>query len=132
MSVTDPIADMLTVLRNAVGAKKRWVVFPASRPKRAVLDVLSRERYIKSYEEVDEPPKKLLRVYLKYDRANQSVISGLKKVSTPGRRVYVGRTEIPRVLGGLGTALLSTSHGVLTDKEARAQGLGGEWICNVW
>jgi small subunit ribosomal protein S8 len=132
MSVTDPIADMLTVLRNAVGAKKRWVVFPASRAKKSVLEVLSRERFIRSFEEIDDSPRNLIRVHLKYDRADESVISGLKKVSTPGRRVYVGHAKIPRVLGGLGTALLSTSQGVLTDKEARARGLGGEWICNVW
>jgi small subunit ribosomal protein S8 len=132
MSVTDPIADMLTMIRNAVRAKKRWVVFPASNVRRSILEVLVRERYVRSYEVLARQPQDDLKVYLRYDRDNQSVITDLKRVSKPGRRTYVKRNEIPRVLGGLGTAVLSTPTGLLTDKEARAKGTGGEWVCNIW
>ncbi len=132
MSVTDPIADMLTVIRNAVRAKKRWVVFPASTMKKSIVDVLDREEFIRSYEVIEQKPQSAIKVFLKYDRNNTPVIGNIERVSRPGRRVYVGRSKIPRVFGGLGTAVVSTSQGVLTDKEARSKGLGGEWICNVW
>ena len=132
MSVTDPIADMLTSIRNATMAKKRWVMVPSSSMKKAIVELLLREKYIRSYEEIPSPPQDQLRVFLKYDREGQSVISSLRKISTPGRRTYVKRDEIPRVRGGLGTAVLSTSGGVLTDKEARTKGLGGEWVCSIW
>jgi small subunit ribosomal protein S8 len=132
MSVTDPIADMLTSIRNAVRSNKRWVVVPSSRVKRSLLDVLVRESYIRSYRPVGDETHPQLKIFLKYDRGNASVISDLRRVSTPGRRVYVKHDAIPRVRGGFGTAVLSTPAGVLTDKEARRQRLGGEWICTVW
>jgi small subunit ribosomal protein S8 len=132
MSVTDPIADMLTSIRNAVRSNKRWVVVPSSRVKRSLLDVLVRESFIRSYRPVGDETHPQLKVFLKYDRSNASVITDLQRVSTPGRRVYVKHDAIPRVRGGFGTAVLSTPAGVLTDKEARRQRLGGEWICTVW
>ena len=132
MSVTDPIADMLTMIRNAVRAKKRWVVFPSSNARRSILELMERERYIRGYEVLKREPQDDVKVFLSYDRDNQSVITNLKRVSKPGRRTYVKRDAIPRVLGGLGTAVLSTSTGLLTDKEARAKGTGGEWVCNIW
>lgn len=131
MSVTDPIADMLTMIRNAAGAKKRWVVIPSSNVKRSIVEVLEREQYIRSYEHIESEPQPALKIYLKYTSTNESVIGRIDRVSKPGRRMYVRKDKIPRVLGGLGTAVLSTSAGVLTDKEARAKGLGGEWLCNV-
>jgi small subunit ribosomal protein S8 len=131
MSVTDPIADMLTVLRNAIRAKKRWAVVPASNLKRSLLDVLAREKFIRTYEEMEVDGHPAIKVYLKYHRS-ESVLRNLQRVSKPGRRVYIQKDEIPRVYGGLGTAVISTSAGIRTDKEARKQGLGGEWVCNVW
>lgn len=132
MSVTDPIADMLTCIRNATIAKKRWVVVPSSNMKRSIAEVMKRESYVRDLEEVKEGPQGKLKVYLKYDRGNRSVISRLVRVSKPGRRTYVKGGEVPRVLGGLGMAILSTSAGLMTDKEARAKGLGGEWVLSVW
>lgn len=132
MSVTDPIADMLTMVRNATRAKKRWVVVPSSNIKRAIIEALEREKFIRKIEVIEDPVQEKLKVYLKYTPENESVIGRIDRVSTPGRRVYVRKSEIPRVLGGLGTAVLSTSSGVVTDKEARQKGLGGEWLCNVW
>jgi small subunit ribosomal protein S8 len=131
MSVTDPIADMLTMIRNAAQAKKRWVVVPSSNIKRAIVEVLAREQYVRSYEFVENEHQGALKIYLKYTPTNDSVIGRIDRVSKPGRRMFVRKDKIPRVLGGLGTAVLSTSAGVLTDKEARAKGLGGEWLCNV-
>jgi small subunit ribosomal protein S8 len=131
MSVTDPIADMLTMIRNATVVKKRWVVVPSSNIKRAIVDVLEREKYIRAYERVERGPQESLKIYLKYTPTNDSVIGRIDRVSKPGRRKYVRKDRIPRILGGLGTAVLSTSAGVLTDKEAREKGLGGEWLCNV-
>lgn len=132
MSVTDPIADMLTCIRNATTAKKRWVVFPSSNMKRSIAEVMKRESYVRNVEEIKDGAQGKLKVYLKYDRNNRSIISRLERVSRPGRRTYVKGGEIPRVLGGLGMAVLSTSSGLMTDKEARAKGLGGEWVLSVW
>ncbi len=132
MSVSDPIADYLTCIRNAIQAKKRFVDIPSSNIKRALAEVLHREKFIRGFKIVEDKKQNVIRIFLKYTPAEQPVIQGLRRISTPGRRIYVPKTEIPRVLGGLGTAVLSTSRGVLTDKEAKQAGLGGEVICHVW
>ena len=132
MSVSDPIADMLTMIRNAAGAKKRWVVVPASNIKKAIVAALEREKFIRGFEVIEDDLQGRIKVFLKYTPDNESVIGRIDRVSKPGRRRYVRKDEIPRVRGGLGTAVLSTSSGVITDKEARQKGLGGEWLCNVW
>jgi small subunit ribosomal protein S8 len=132
MSVSDPVADFLTCVRNALHAKHRKVDVPASRLKTEIAKALLRGRYINNYKLIEDNKQGVLRVYLKYANDETSVISGIKRVSTPGRRVYVGKSEIPRVMGGLGASLLSTSRGVMTDREARDAGLGGELVCQVW
>jgi small subunit ribosomal protein S8 len=132
MSVSDPVADFLTCLRNAIRAKHRKVDVPASRMKAELSKVLLRERYINNFKTIEDSKQGVLRVYLKYTADDVSVISGLKRVSTPGRRVYVPKDRVPRVLGGLGTTILSTSKGMMTDREARDAGLGGELVCQVW
>ena len=132
MSVSDPIADYLTCIRNAIQAKKRQVDIPTSTIKRALAEVLHREKFIRGFKVVDDSKHSVIRIFLKYTPKEEPVIHGIRRISTPGRRVYVQKTEIPRVLGGLGTAILTTSKGVLTDKEAKAEGLGGEVICHVW
>ena len=132
MSVSDPIADFLTCVRNAVRAKHRKVDVPASRVKTEIAKVLLRERYINNLKVIEDSRQGLLRVYLKYTADDANVITGLKRVSTPGRRVYVGKGRIPRVMGGLGTSIVSTSRGMMTDREAREAGLGGEFVCQVW
>jgi small subunit ribosomal protein S8 len=132
MSVTDPVADFLTGIRNALRAKHRKVDVPASRMKAELAKVLLRERYINNFKLIDDQRQGVLRVYLKYATDESSVISGLRRVSTPGRRVYVTKDRIPKVMGGLGTAIVSTSKGIMTDREAREVGLGGEFVCQVW
>jgi small subunit ribosomal protein S8 len=132
MPVTDPIADMLTSIRNALQANHRRVDVPASRVKASIVDVLLREKYITNYRQMADSKQGALRVYLKYTLDQRPVISGLQRVSRPGRRVYVKQHEVPRVLGGLGTAIISTSQGIMTDKEARKAGLGGELVALVW
>ncbi len=132
MSLTDPIADFLTCVRNACRAKHRKVEVPSSRLKVEIAKALQREGYISNFKVLEDERQGILRVYLKYQGQDQCVISGLKRVSTPGRRVYLRKTEIPRVLGGLGSTILSTSQGVMTDKEARRAGLGGEVLAQVW
>jgi small subunit ribosomal protein S8 len=132
LSVSDPIADYLTCIRNAIQAKKRFVDIPSSNIKRALAEVLHREKFIRGFKIVEDKKQNVIRIFLKYTPAEQPVIQGLRRISTPGRRIYVPKTEIPRVLGGLGTAVLSTSRGVLTDKEAKQAGLGGEVFCHVW
>jgi small subunit ribosomal protein S8 len=132
MSVSDPVADYLTCLRNAIRARHRKVDVPASRLKAELSKVLLRERFINNFKTIEDTRQGVLRIYLKYTADDVSVISGLKRVSTPGRRVYVTKDRIPRVLGGMGTSILSTSKGVMTDREAREAGLGGELICQVW
>ena len=128
----DPIADMLTRLRNAGMARHEKVEIPASRFKERILRVLKDEGYIRDFEVVSEKPVPKIRVYLKYGPGRTRAITGIRQISKPGLRVYAPKDEIPRVLGGLGIAVVSTSKGVMTDKSARALGLGGEIICYVW
>jgi small subunit ribosomal protein S8 len=133
MSVSDPIADFLTRIRNASRVKHPRVDAPASRLCEEITKVLLREGYIREYKRVDDGKQGVLRIYLKYDRADGSaIIEGLKRESTPGRRVYVNKGQLPRVRGGLGTAIITTPKGVLTDKEARQAGVGGELVATVW
>ncbi|OGF18318.1 MAG: 30S ribosomal protein S8 [Candidatus Eisenbacteria bacterium RBG_16_71_46] len=132
MSVSDPVADFLTCVRNAIGAKHRKVDIPASRLKVELAKVLLRERMINNLKVIEDSKQGVLRIYLRYTEGDANVITGIRRMSTPGRRVYVDKTNIPRVMGGLGTSILSTSRGVMTDREARAAGLGGELICQVW
>ena len=132
MSVTDPIADFLTCIRNAIQVKKRHVDIPSSKVKRALAELMQKERYIRGFKVIEDTKQNVLRIYLKYDPNESPVIQGIERVSTPGRRVYVGKDELPRVLGGLGTSVLSTTQGILTQKEARQAGLGGEVICYIW
>ena len=132
MSVWDPIADFLTCVRNAVRARHRKVDVPSSNLKKDIAALLLREKYINNFKVIEDQRQGILRVYLKYTAGDESVISGLKRVSSPGRRVYVKKSELPRVLGGLGTTIVSTSHGLMSDKEARSAGLGGEILAQVW
>ncbi len=132
MSQTDPIADMLTCIRNAVRAGHRRVDIPASNQKTAIAEALLREHFIQSFRKIEDDKQGLVRIYLKYDSNEVSVITGIQRVSRPGLRAYVGKDKIPRVMSGMGAAILSTTRGVLTDKEARAQGLGGEVLARVW
>lgn len=129
--LTDPIADMLTRIRNAACMKAERVDIPASRMKLEIAKILKEEGFIKAYKILKDKRQGILRVTLKYAE-NGSVISGLKRVSKPGRRVYVSRNEIPRVMGGVGIAILTTSRGVLSDEACRREGVGGEVICYVW
>lgn len=131
MSVSDPIADFLTAVRNALGAHHRRVDIPASRLKTEIAKVLLRERYINNFKVIEDSKQGTLRLYLKYTNDESGVISSIRRVSRPGRRVYVGKGNVPRVLGGLGTAIITTSRGVMTDREARDAGLGGEVVCYV-
>ena len=132
MSVSDPVADFLTCVRNALRAKQRKVDVPASKLKTELARVLLRERYINNYKVIEDGRQGTLRIYLKYTPDEVSVITGLRRMSTPGRRVYLGKKKLPRVMGGMGAAILSTSRGLMTDREAREAGLGGEFICQVW
>ncbi|HEY83451.1 MAG TPA: 30S ribosomal protein S8 [Dehalococcoidia bacterium] len=132
MTVSDPIADMLTRIRNAVMARHEYVMVPASRMKLSIARILKEEGFITDYEVVRGKPHRVIKIHLKYTDNNQPVISGLERVSKPGLRVYVGRKEIPRVYGGLGIAILSTSKGVKTGHQAWRQGIGGELLCYVW
>lgn len=130
--MTDPIADMLTRIRNGNNAKHETVDVPASNMKKQVAQILLDEGFIKSFDLIDDGKQGIIRIQLKYGQNNEKVISGIKRISKPGLRVYVKSDEIPRVLGGLGIAILSTSKGVMTDKEARKEGIGGEVLCYVW
>ncbi len=132
MQVTDAIADMLTRIRNASSAKHESVDIPASNMKKAVADILLEEGYIKGFEVIEDGKQGIIRMTLKYTTNKQNVISGIKKISKPGLRVYAGKDELPKVLGGLGIAILSTSKGIMTDKKARNQGVGGEILAFVW
>lgn len=130
--VTDPVADMLTRVRNGIRARHARVEMPSSQLKVEIARILKDEGYIGNYKVAEEGKKKLLRINLRYDTEGLSVISALQRVSKPGRRVYVGKNEVPKVLGGLGVAILTTPQGVMTGKAARRAGVGGELICNVW
>ena len=132
MQITDPVADMLTRIRNANTAKHESVDVPASNLKKAIAKILLDEGYIKSYEIVEDGTQGIIRIQLKYLAGKEKVISGLRRVSKPGLRVYVGADELPRVLRGLGIAIVSTSKGVMTDKAARAAHVGGEVLAFVW
>ena len=133
MITSVPIADMLTRIRNANNSKHKTVDVPASNMKLAIADILLKEGYIKSFEEIKvENNQGIIRITLKYDEKGSRVIDGLKRISKPGLRVYASKDELPKVLNGLGIALISTSKGVVTDKEARQEGLGGEVLAYVW
>ncbi len=130
--MTDPVADFLTRVRNAIKAKQQKVDVPASKLKTEIARILKEEGYISNFKATEENGQKLLRVYLKYGTGNEAAISNLERVSKPGCRVYVGRTGIPRVLGGLGINILTTPRGVMTGRDARKAGVGGEILCQVW
>ncbi|KUK40855.1 MAG: 30S ribosomal protein S8 [Clostridia bacterium 62_21] len=130
--MTDPVADLLTRIRNANMVYHETVDVPASKLKKAIVEILRDEGFIKNYEVLQDGARQTLRIYLKYGSNKERVISGLKRISKPGLRVYAQKDEIPRVLGGLGIAILSTSKGVMTDKQARKLGIGGEVLCYVW
>ncbi|MCD8390726.1 MAG: 30S ribosomal protein S8 [Firmicutes bacterium] len=132
MQITDPIADLLTRIRNASTSKHETVDIPASKMKKAIVDILNNEGYIKGYQEIEDGKQGVLRVTLKYGPNHEKVISGLKRVSKPGLRIYSGADELPRVLKGLGIAIISTSQGIMTDKEAREKHIGGEVLAFVW
>ena len=130
--MTDPIADMLTRVRNAIHAKKGYVDIPASRMKAQIAKIMLEGGYVRNVKYIDDGLQGKIRIYIKYGQDNTSVIEGIKRVSMPSRRVYVSKGTIPRVMGGYGTAVISTSKGVMTDKECRKQGVGGEVICHIW
>ena len=132
MNTTDPIADMLTRIRNANSAKHKTVDVPASKMKTAIAAILFREGYIKSFEVISNENQGIIRITLKYDEKGTRVIDGIKRISKPGLRVYAGKEELPKVLNGLGIAIISTSKGLKTDKEAREAGMGGEVLAYVW
>jgi len=132
MSMTDPIADMLTRIRNANLRRKEQVDVPASNLNESIVRLLAEEGYIQGYRRLDENVQGVLRITLKYGENRERVIEGLERRSKPGRRLYVDRDHIPRVRSGLGMAILSTSQGVLTDRECRRRGIGGEVICYIW
>ncbi len=131
MPVTDPIADFLTRVRNALHAKKKFVDIPSSKMKLKMTEILKENSFIKDFNIIEDTKQNVIRVHLKYKNGEPS-ISGLKKISTPGLRSYVGKEDLPRVLNGLGLAILSTSKGLLTDKQAKNQSVGGEVICHIW
>jgi small subunit ribosomal protein S8 len=132
MVMTDPIADFLTRIRNANTVYHDKVEAPASRMKKAIAAILRDEGFVKDYEFIDDGKQGIIRVYLKYGASKERVITGLKRISKPGLRVYARKDDVPKVLGGLGIAIISTSKGIMSDKKARREGLGGEVICYVW
>ena len=132
MSMTDPIADMLTRIRNGIQARHERVEVPSSKLKLEIAKILKFEGFISNFKLVDGEHQQTLRVYLKYSTSGESVIHGIERVSRPGRRVYRGKTEIPRPLGGLGLAIISTSKGVVSGSDAANTGIGGEVLCQVW
>ena len=132
MNITDPIADMLTRIRNANSSKHKTVDIPSSKMKLSIANILFKEGYIAAFEEIEDNSQGIIRITLKYDEKGARVIDGLRRISKPGLRVYASKDELPRVLNGLGIALISTSKGIKTDKEARAEGLGGEVLAYIW
>ncbi len=132
MQITDPIADLLTRIRNANSSKHDTVDVPASNIKKAIVDILDKEGYIKSYKVIEDGKQGVIRINLKYGPNHEKVISGLKRVSKPGLRFYAGADELPRVLKGLGIAIISTSRGIMTDKQARKANIGGEVLAFIW
>lgn len=132
MAMTDPIADMLTRIRNANAVRHESLEVPASNLKKEIAEILKKEGFVRDVEYIDDNKQGIIRVFLKYGPSNERVITGLKRISKPGLRVYAKNNEIPRVLGGLGIAILSTSRGVVTDKEARQLQVGGEVLAYIW
>ena len=132
MVMTDPVADLLTRVRNANMVHHEKVEIPASKMKKAIAEIFKSDAYIREFEFIDDGKQGIIRVYLKYGPNKEKVITGLKRISKPGLRVYAKKDEVPKVLSGLGTAVISTSKGVMADKDARQQGLGGEVICYIW
>lgn len=132
MVMTDPVADFLTRIRNGNMVMHETVEVPGSKLKLGIAGIMKDEGYIKDYEYIEDGKQGIIRIYLKYGSNREKVITGLKRISKPGLRVYVKKDEIPKVLGGLGTAVISTSQGLMTDKKARKNGLGGEVICYIW
>ncbi len=132
MNITDPIADMLTRIRNANSAKHKTVDIPASKIKTAIAEILYREGYIKAFELINDENQGIIRITLKYDEKGIRVIDGIKRISKPGLRVYASKEDLPKVLNGLGIAIISTSQGLKTDKEAREAGIGGEVLAYIW
>ena len=132
MNTTDPIADMLTRIRNANSAKFKTVDVPSSKIKKSIANNLLEEGYIKAIDEIDDGVQGILRITLKYDENGNKVIEGLKRISKPGLRIYASKDELPKVLNGLGIALISTSKGIMTDKKARELGIGGEVLAYIW
>ena len=132
MQITDPIADMLTRIRNANNSRHTTVDIPASNMKKAIAEILLKEGYVKNVEYIEDSTQGVIRVTLKYAENKQKVLSGLRRVSKPGLRVYASKEELPRVLKGLGIAIISTSKGIMTDKEARKQNVGGEVLAFIW
>ena len=132
MNTTDPIADMLTRIRNANSSKHKTVDIPASNMKKAISEILFKEGYIKAFEEIKNENQGIIRITLKYGEKGARVIDGIKRISKPGLRIYASKDELPKVLNGLGIALISTSKGIKTDKDARNEGLGGEVLAYVW
>ncbi len=132
MNTTDPIADMLTRIRNANSSKHKTVDVPASKMKLAIANILFKEGYITSFEEISNDVQGTIRITLKYDENGNRVIDGIKRISKPGLRVYASKEDLPKVLNGLGIAIVSTSKGMMTDREARKEGLGGEVLAYVW
>ena len=132
MQITDPIADMLTRIRNANSARHLSVDIPASNLKKSIAEILLEEGYIKNYQIIDDGKQGIIRVFLKYAENKQRVISGIKRISKPGLRIYASKDELPKVLKGLGIAIISTSKGVMTDKKARKENVGGEVLAYIW
>ena len=132
MVMTDPIADYLTRFRNANNVMKETVEIPSSNMKKSLSEILKKEGFIKNYEYIEDGKQGVIRIYLKYTPNKEKVVTGLKRISKPGLRVYASKDELPKVLGGLGIAILSTSKGIMTDKEARKELVGGEVICYIW
>lgn len=132
MQITDPIADLLTRIRNAASAKHDTVDVPASNQKKAIVEILLSEGYIKNYQIIDDTKQGIIRITLKYGAGKTNIISGLRRVSKPGLRVYAGCEELPKVIRGLGIAIISTSKGIMTDKKAREENVGGEVLAYVW
>ena len=132
MTVSDPIADMLTRIRNAIMARHDFVLVPASKMKLTITRILKSDGFVNDYEVLKGKPYRVIKIHLRYDDRNQSVLAGLERISKPGLRVYAGQKEIPRVYGGLGIAIVSTPKGVMTGKQAWRQGVGGELLCYIW
>ena len=132
MNITDPIADMLTRIRNALMVKHQSVLVPVSKEKVSIAKILKDEGFIRDFETIDNGPQGNIRIALKYDTQKKPMLSGLKRVSKPGLRIYIGKNEIPRIYGGMGVTLISTSQGVMTGKDAWSRGIGGEFLCYIW